>query len=60
MENYIFTATKMHTYIHAYREQDKPLHRVATPDEVRVDRDVEEDSFAARNILRWPRIPSLP
>ena len=50
----------IHTYIQTHKEPYIPLHRVAAPDEVRADRDVEEDPSAARNILRWPRIPSLP
>ena len=48
----------IHTFIH--KEPNIPLHRVAAPAKVRADRDVEEDPSAARNILRWPRIPSLP
>ena len=48
----------IHTYIH--KDPYIPLYRVAAPDEVRADHDIEEGSFAARNILRWPRIPSLP
>jgi hypothetical protein len=35
----------LHTYIQ--KEQYIPLHRVATPDEVRADRDIEEDLSAA-------------
>ncbi len=41
----------MHTYIH--KEQCIPLHRVAAPDEVRADRDIQRRSLNAIPSLNW-------
>ena len=41
--------TKNHDdYLHTYIRQYIPLHRVATPDEVRADHDSQEDPSASQ------------
>ena len=56
---YLLTTTIMnafiHTYIHTYiqKEQYIPLHRVATPDEVRTDRDIQRRSLISIPSLNW-------
>jgi hypothetical protein len=47
----------IHTVTYMHKEPYIPLHRVAAPDEVRADRDVEEDPFADLGFLPFPSLP---